>query len=263
MITDLHANLEATEAVLGDIEKYEISDIISLGDNVGYGPNPVEVLLRLYEKDVVTLEGNHDLAVVNPKSFAEATDLALEALEWTRLQLMESLKRDPDFEELLESYLGTPNMIVLPNDERIILVHGAPGDPPQYFNYLLKPEDLLAASKYMRQQGHSLCFFGHTHCQVLWEVDSTGISLIDFIIDEPITYTEEELSQVQIYINPGSVGQPRDQNPDAAYVIYEANEDHHTFTFKRVSYEVEKTRQKIHAVPALDNRLGDRLVAGM
>jgi predicted phosphodiesterase len=262
LISDVHANLEAIEAVLSDIEKSETSDIISLGDNVGYGPNPAEVLKRLHEKNIFSLEGNHDLAVVNPKSFADATDLALDALEWTRLQLVEAVKKDEKFEAILENYLGMPEYCILPDDPHVILVHGCPGEQKSRFEYLLSPEDLIKPSYYMKKKNLKVCFFGHTHRQVLWEVDPDGVSLIESDINEPIVYSERELANRQILINPGSVGQPRDENPDAAYVIYERTQDARIFTFKRVAYDVEKTVQKIYAIRALDNRLGDRLVLG-
>ena len=263
MISDIHANLEALQAVLADIDIHEISDIISLGDNVGYGPNPVEVLQHLYERQVLSLEGNHDLAVVNPKSFADATDLAIDAIEWTRRQLCEVVKTDEDFQNILACYFATPASYVLPESSKVLLVHGSPGDNKSRFDYLLSPEDFLRPAVYMKKKGFNICFFGHTHKQIFWEIDNKGVSLIDFTWNEPIEFHEKSILNSHLFINPGSVGQPRDNNPDAAYMIYEFSEQKHIFTFKRVSYNIMATVKKIYSVDLLDNALGDRLKVGI
>lgn len=262
LLADIHANLEALDAVLEDIKKNEITDILSLGDNVGYGPDPVEVLQKLHALEIFSLEGNHDFAVVNPKSFADATDLAMEALEWTRFQLWEAVKKDENFQDVLQNYLGSQSCCTLQDDARIILVHGRPGPEKTRFDYLLQPEDMLKPASFMQKKGLKICFFGHTHRQVLWEVDPSGVSLVEFETDQPVVFTEEEMQSSQLMINPGSVGQPRDRNPDSGYMIYETREDQHIFTFKRVVYDIEKTREKIYSVEHLDKRLGDRLLIG-
>lgn len=262
IITDIHANLEALNAVLADIDRQNIDDIISLGDNVGYGPNPVEVLERLHEKNIPSIEGNHDLAVVDPKTFASFTDLAYDALEWTRLQLQQALQKNRNFENILARYLGTPVSYILPEDSQIILVHGSPGPKDYRFDYLVAPQHILAPAKYMRDQDLKICFYGHTHCQVLWEFDRQGVSLIEFEIDDPVVFTEKELNHACLLVNPGSVGQPRDRNPDAAYLIYERKKDTHTLTFKRIPYDIQKTVKKIYAIKTLDKLLGDRLLKG-
>ena len=261
-VADIHANLEALESVLEDIEKNEISDIISLGDNIGYGPNPVEVLQKLHSMDIFSLEGNHDFAVVDPKSFADATDLAIEALEWTRFQLWEAVKKDENFQDVLQNYLGTQACCTLQEDPRVILVHGRPGPEKNRFDYLLQPEDMLKPAHFMQKKGLKVCLFGHTHRQVLWEVDTSGVSLIEIEPNEPVVFTEEEIEFSELILNPGSVGQPRDRNPDSAYMVYEQKDNQHIFTFKRVAYNIEKTREKIYAIEHLDKRLGDRLIIG-
>ncbi len=262
LISDVHANLEALEAVLDSIDQQHIKDIISLGDNIGYGPDPVGVLEKLHSREVLTLEGNHDLAVVNPRSFSDATDLAIDALEWTRTQLAEATKNSQEFHEILQHYLGTQSFFTLQEDPKVIFVHGAPGPAKNAFDYLLHPEDILYAARYMKKKGLKICFFGHTHQQAFWEVDRSGVSLIEFSIGQPVVFTDQEVSQAQLLVNPGSVGQPRDGNPQAAYAIYERVDDSHIFTFYRVDYNFEKTIRKIYAIPKLDNALGDRLLFG-
>ncbi len=260
VISDIHANLEALESVLADIEQHNITDIISLGDNIGYGPDPVAVLQLLHSKGILTLEGNHDLAVVDPNTFAEATDLAIEALQWTRYQLWENSKKDEKFQEILKNYLGCDSSYILQSDPRILFVHGCPG--PNVFDYILEPQDAFRASQYMRKKRHRVCFYGHTHQQVFWEVDSSGVSVIDYDYDIPLIFTDEEIENYQLILNPGSVGQPRDGNPKSGYVIYENQDGSHIFTFKRISYDVEKTLRKIYNISQLDNSLGDRLLFG-
>ena len=262
LLTDIHANLEALESVLEDVKKHGIEDIFSLGDNVGYGPDPVAVLKCLYQHDVYSLEGNHDFAVVNPKSFSDATHLAIEALEWTRLQLCQESSENPEFQHILSNYLGTESSCSFQDDPRITLVHGTPGPDEMRFEYILEPEDLIQPSRYMKKKGLRICFFGHTHHQILWEVDLEGVSVIDFEPNETIVYTDEEIDCSWLVVNPGSVGQPRDQNPHAAYLIYEQSNGKHSFTFQRIPYNIEKTINKIYTIAELDNRLGDRLTIG-
>ena len=262
LITDIHANLEALEAVLDDIQKHDVSDIVSLGDNVGYGPNPFEVLQILDKLQIFSLEGNHDLAVINPASFNEANPTAINALKWTRTQLKKSVKKDKQGRKIYSSYFGTPSFCVLPDEPRVVLVHGSPGSEYSRFDYLLKPEDLLMPAMYMQEQGWKICFFGHTHYQVLWEIDEAGVSYIDYQIDDPIEFTESEIEDITLLINPGSVGQPRDEDPNAAYLIYEKKPNSHVFTFKRIPYKIKKTVKKIYEISSLDDRLGDRLLIG-
>ncbi|BBM84923.1 metallophosphoesterase family protein [Candidatus Uabimicrobium amorphum] len=262
IISDIHANLEACEAVLADIDRHGIDDIISLGDNVGYGPNPVEVLLRLHERDIMTLEGNHDLAVINPKSFANASGYAASALEWTRERLSNHVSEDMGFQEILGIYFGAPAYSVLHDNHNVLLVHGSPGKHKVRFNYLLAPEDFLAPKKYMKKMRCNICFFGHTHRQIMWEVDNEGVSLIEYEVDEALEYSDAELKNLYLFLNPGSVGQPRDNNPDAAYLIYEKIDDRNIITFKRVAYDVNTTIEKIYQEDLLSNMLGDRLIRG-
>ncbi|WP_372367394.1 metallophosphoesterase [Candidatus Uabimicrobium sp. HlEnr_7] len=262
IISDIHANLEACDAVLADIDRQGISDIISLGDNVGYGPNPVEVLKRLHEREIMTLEGNHDLAVVNPKSFAGASGYAASAIEWTRERLCDQVKKNIEFQEILGLYFGAPAYSVLHDNQEVLLVHGSPGKNKVRFNYLLAPEDLLAPKKYMKKMRCNVCFFGHTHRQIIWEVDNEGVSLVEYEIDEALEYSDKELKDLYLFVNPGSVGQPRDSDPDAAYLVYEKKLDKNIITFKRVEYDINTTIEKIYQEDLLSNMLGDRLIRG-
>jgi predicted phosphodiesterase len=159
-------------------------------------------------------------------------------------------------------YLETPDSFLLEEDSRVILVHGSPGKYKSRFNYILSPEDLLKPAKFMSKRNMKICFFGHTHKQVLWEVDNEGISLLEFNINEPVIFTEDELKNSKLIINPGSVGQPRDHIPESAYLVYEQKNNAHIFTFKRVDYDIEKTVNKIYDIKELDDRLGDRLFIG-
>ncbi len=261
-ITDIHANLEALDSVLSDIDKNEVSNIISLGDNVGYGPDPVKVLERLYERDIDSLLGNHDEAVIEPSLFDDASDYAVNAMEWTRYRLNQEADDFPDFQDILAAYFQAPFSSLLGDKSKVILAHGCPGPDKTRFDYLLEPQDLVNPFLYMKKKKLKICFFGHTHRQIFWEVDGAGVSLIEFDYDESIEFTDTEIKDSTLFINPGSVGQPRDKNPDASYVIYEQISDRHIFTFKRVEYDIETTIQKIYEIESLDDRLGDRLRTG-
>lgn len=158
LIADIHSNLEALTAVLADIDKHGIKDIISLGDNIGYGPDPIETILTLYKHNIFSLQGNHDFAVFTPKIFDEASEIALKALEWTRECLCQSLEQEPKFEKILSMYLETPDSFLLEDDSRVILVHGSPGKYKQRFDYILSPEDLLQPAKFMNKRNLKICF---------------------------------------------------------------------------------------------------------
>ena len=264
LIGDIHSNYEALEAVLKDIDQYNVEDIISLGDNIGYGPNPILVLRKLYERQIFSIEGNHDNAILDQKAFMDsgAHGPALKAIEWTRDQLSLEINKDPSFEDIASCYFGTPPFTQLPDDPISILTHGRPGNNKVRFDYLIEPEDFLLPTRYMVKKNLRIAFFAHTHQQGFWEVDENGVSVLDLDYESPMTFTKKELENCILFINPGAVGQPRDNNHNSAYMIYEYLEDRYNFIFRRVAYDYETTMKKIYNIPELDDRLGDRLYFG-
>ena len=248
IISDIHSNLEALEAVLGDIDKRGIKRIICLGDIVGYGPDPKECLDLVVDRCEVTVCGNHDQAVFyEPYSFNIGAE---RAAFWAR-QVFENdpdkTRRDSRWE-----YLGN-----LPPEYRgdgFYCVHGSPRRP---INEYLFPDDVFTNPgkilENFRKMDKLVCFVGHTHV--------AGVFLDDPYFDPPDELAEAmkyQLADEKVIINVGSVGQPRDRDWRASYCVF----DHQTVEFVRVEYDVEKTAEKIRSIAELDDFLGERLLEG-
>ncbi len=252
VISDIHSNLEALTAVLGDITDREIDKIICLGDVVGYGPQPAECLDMVLEHCEITLMGNHDFAVMyEPSNF----NLGAEgACYWTRKEL----ENEPDKsarDRRWEFLGGLPVKAVLTDDVspvgRAVLAHGSPRRP---INEYIFPDDVYNAPNKINslfERFENICLVGHVH------VPGVFLPTPDF-------YSPDELSDVykmdnhKVLVNVGSVGQPRDRDTRASYVILEEG----LVRFVRVEYDVEATISKVHAVRELDNYLGNRLREG-
>lgn len=245
LISDIHGNLDALEAVLDDIRQQGVEEIYCLGDIIGYGPNPRECIDRVIAKCKVTILGNHDQgALFDPEGFNSGAE---KAIFWTRKQL-ESPQGRPEDNARRWDFLGE-----LPRSRRengFLFVHGSPRNP---LNEYVFPEDIYNQKKmeklFSLVEHH--CFQGHTH------VPGVFTQNMNFFSPEEIGY-QYSLSDEKAMINVGSVGQPRDGDPRACYVIIDGD----LIRFRRVDYPVEKTRQKIYDTPELDNFLGDRLLDG-
>ena len=245
LISDLHANLEALQAVLADIRAQGITEIYCLGDIVGYGPNPCECLDKVIDTCRVTIMGNHDQATLfDPDGF---NPVALQAVYWTREQLENSagtiskVNRRWDFlGELPRTYSA----------DSCLFVHGSPREPTNEYVF---PEDVYNQRKMdaVFSRIERYCFAGHTHIPGIFTSER------EFLTPEDVSYTYR-LGQEPVMVNVGSVGQPRDNDCRACYVVIENG----VLAFRRVEYDVEATIRKIYAVPDLDNMLGDRLRTG-
>ncbi len=244
LISDIHSNLEAFEAVLADIKQQGITEVYCLGDIIGYGPNPCECI-DLAMRCEVCLLGNHDQgALFDPEGFNTGAE---RAIFWTRDQL-ESSAGNPAESAKRWDFLGE-----LPRNRRengILYVHGSARNP---LNEYVFPEDIYNQRK--MEKIFSLiehhCFQGHTH------VPGVFTQGLNFLSPEEVNYTYRH-SDEKTMINVGSVGQPRDGDPRSCYAILEDG----TVTFRRVAYDLDKTIQKIYDTPELDNFLGDRLREG-
>ncbi len=243
IISDVHGNLEALEAVLADIRSLSIDRIYCLGDIVGYGPNPCECLDRVMQMDVCIL-GNHDQAALfDPEGFSSGAE---RAIFWTRSQLeaagptQENLARWKFLCELPRQH----------HEERLLFVHGSARNPLMEYVF---PEDVHNPGKLQRifDLIPHHCFQGHTH--VPGVLTESGKFFRPY--DLPQGY---ELGSEKTMTNVGSVGQPRDGIPLASYAILEDNR----IQFRRVEYPFEVTIAKVHAIQELDNFLGDRLREG-
>lgn len=244
LISDIHSNLEALQAVLEDIRGQDVEEIYCLGDIIGYGPNPRECIDLIMKCDVCIL-GNHDQgAMFDPEGFNSGAE---RAIFWTRAQL-ELNNGDPAQNAARWDFLGE-----LPRNRRengLLFVHGSARNP---LNEYVFPEDIYNQKKMQKifdlVERH--CFQGHTH------VPGVFTQSLNFLSPEEIGY-KYKLSDDKTMTNVGSVGQPRDGDPRACYVILEEG----TVTFRRVEYPLERTIEKIYNTPELDNFLGDRLREG-
>ena len=246
IISDIHANYEALTAVLGRIGDLQVDEIICLGDVIGYGPDPILCLDTVIDRCRLTILGNHDQAAIfDPEGF---NPVASKAIYWTREQL--ELDTDLPKADARWDFLGE-----LPrrHDEgEFLFVHGSPRDPTNEYVF---PETVYEREvlKLLMGRFEHFCFQGHTH-------------IPGFFLEEGKFITPEErnhffrLDEQKCMINVGSVGQPRDGNPKACFAVLDTEE--RTVDYHRVEYDAETTRQKIHAIPELDNMLGDRLLSG-
>ncbi|MFQ5927853.1 MAG: metallophosphoesterase family protein [Terriglobia bacterium] len=243
LISDIHGNLEALEAVLEDIKSQSITEIFCLGDIIGYGPNPRECI-DLTMQCQVTLLGNHDQgAMFDPEGFNTGAE---RAIFWTRAELEGD--RDVSRREQRLDFLGE-----LPRrhqDGEILFVHGSPRNP---LNEYIFPEDIYNQRKMERLFAlvPAHCFVGHTH------VPGIFTEQLAFMEPEEVGY-QYTLGDEKTIINVGSVGQPRDGDARCCYVVLNGNK----VVYRRVEYEFERTIRKIYEIPDLDNFLGDRLREG-
>ena len=239
VISDIHGNLEALEAVLGNVPE-GTTRIYCLGDIIGYGANPNECceLVRASQMPVIT--GNHDLAVTDLSTdLSWFNPVAEAAIEWTRKQLTQE---NADF-------LRTRSRMM--QAEGALFVHGSVRDPDEYImNGAIARENLaLLQSEYPNVR---ICFFGHTHVKAVSPSPngpSSGSRTLDLTSGGPYL------------VNPGSVGQPRDGDTFASYVLAEDTTDGPRITYRFVEYDVAKAQTKIRAA-GLPDILADRLAVG-
>ncbi len=247
LISDIHSNIEALQAVFDDIARRSIRRVICLGDVVGYGPNPCECLDLIIERCEACICGNHDQAVFyEPYSFNIGAERA--AL-WTR-QVLESEPNNA-LRNRRWDFLG--KLPVKHRGDGFVCVHGSPRKP---INEYLFPDDVYSNPNKLldnfRRLDEPTCFVGHTHVP--------GVLLDDPYFDPPDELAEPNQFELgeQAIVNVGSVGQPRDRDWRASYVVM--NEE--TVEFVRVEYDLEKTAAKIKKVPEIDDFLGERLKEG-
>ncbi len=243
IISDIHSNLEAFEAVLNDIESQGITEIYCLGDLVGYGPNPIECIDRMRKVAKICLLGNHDQATLfDPEGFNNSAE---RAIFWTREQLEDF--RSPEAQDRWNFLSELPR---IHREDDFIYVHGSPRNP---LNEYVFQDDIFNERKMERLFAiiPKYSFQGHTH------VPGVFTESREFFPPSDLggRYT---LGAKKVMVNVGSVGQPRDRDPRACYVVLEDM----TLTYRRVEYPLDQTVQKIFAVSDLDNYLGTRLREG-
>ncbi len=235
LLSDVHANLVALEAVLADIGGHDALWVT--GDTVGYGAEPSEVLALLRSRRALLLLGNHDRAVATGEGLEFFNDQAAEAAEmhakWMSSEEKELLRALPAVEER----------------ERFTLCHGSLRDP--MWEYVTSAP--AAAASLAKAKTPFACH-GHTHLPALFTDEPGGMRIV-----RPKAGTTYELGERSL-VNPGSVGQPRDGDPRAAYAVLDTTAA--TATFHRVEYDVAEEQRRIRAreLPAI---FADRLRVGV
>jgi predicted phosphodiesterase len=249
ILSDIHGNLEALRAVLDDIRTCGAESIYCLGDIVGYGPEPCACLDLAMDFEM-TLLGNHDQAALfDPEGFSPVAE---QAVFWTRHQL-ESQIGPREARERRWEFLSTRPRTHF--DAHGMFVHGSARNP---LNEYVFPDDIYNQRKMERlfPLVRRSCFQGHTHVPGIFTEQTPG-ERYDFRSPEELGHIYH-LDARKAMCNVGSVGQPRDGDWRACYVLLEGD----TIHFRRVEYDVETTVRKIHAEKELDPVLGDRLRKG-
>jgi predicted phosphodiesterase len=237
VLSDIHANLTALEAVIQDAGKVEA--VWCLGDVVGYGPDPNECITLVRRiPNLICLLGNHDAAAVNLISDYGFNPEARDSLEWTQNAL--SAKSRKFLEDLPESVVGNS----------VTLVHGSPRAP--ILEYLL---DNFAAAENFAYFDTDYCFVGHSHLPVMFHHTGDNVLAHLAVLSEPQTCPMTP----RLILNPGSVGQPRDRDPRAAYALYDPQNS--TWQARRVAYDVAAVQARMRTAGLPDRHIA-RLATG-
>ena len=235
ILSDLHANLEATEAVLSDATDKECTEFVCLGDLVGYNANPHECVEIVRALECPVVKGNHDEQAALTESSRDFNELAEQAISWTRANLTDDDKR----------WLSELRMTRQVRD--FTIVH-ATLDTPSEWGYVFNNLDAVASFTY---QHTTICFFGHTHV--------AGA----FVRDDGVKRVKAEQLMIEpgkkYFINTGSVGQPRDGDPRAAYCIYDTEKN--IVEQRRLKYDLPTAQRKIIQA-GLPRLLAERLELG-
>ena len=236
VISDLHSNLEALETALKEIKKRDVEKIVCLGDVVGYGANPSECLELVKKGAQKIIMGNHDRAVEDVELRSYFSPHAREAIEWTAPRLNPEEKK----------FIRTFREIVIDQKKDVTWTHGSVHEPEE-FHYLFREEDTVPSFK--RLETH-FGFFGHTHIPSLFSKKLGQGKYLPagvYQLDKKDSYL----------INPGSVGQPRDRNPQLSFAFFDSDEL--SLEIVRLDYDNQKAAAKIRKA-GLPAYLADRLL---
>jgi len=242
IFSDIHGNVEALNAVLAFAKKKKIAHFVCLGDLVGYGASPNEVIQKVRQlKPLSMIRGNHDKAVGGQESIDSFNPIAASAIRWTRKSVSKS---HGDFLRRLDK---GPKTVA----GRFSICHGSPFDEDYY---IFGEYDADEAFGYLNP---GLGFFGHTHFPFVYIKHGDKVQGIFVDCEDYEVRIEEGRSYL---INPGSVGQPRDRDPRASFIVYDA--DHKLVRFYRLDYDIEAAQKKIRKAD-LPHALADRLAVGL
>lgn len=237
VISDIHSNYVALKAIRPYLRAADI--IYCLGDVVGYGPQPNECCQFIEDLNVEIVSGNHDLAAVEKYDIERFNERAKAAMQWTAANLTNRSRR---FLKSLDRYIIT---------DKATFVHGSWPDPDAY---VFNTNDAAVA---MENQPTELCFAGHTHRPALY-MDSGNGGIEKLPVRTDMAY--KLIPGCKYFINPGSIGQPRDGNPAAALALYDDKTE--TLSFVRQAYDVQAVQAMMEAY-SLPQRLIDRLAHGL
>ena len=223
IVADIHGNWQALQAVLADIEAHNIREIYSLGDNIGYGPEPEEVVLALQQHRVVSVMGNHELALISRSYYQRMHSVARESLDCTARMLSPASR----------TWLANLPPYHLRHGAR--LVHGCP--PHSMTVYLFSPS-ITRLQRLFTTYPEQLCFVGHTHALSIFQ---EGFEQDVTPAQEPLGVGVQALEPQRRYIiMPGSAGQPRDTlNRKAKYLLWDR--DNQTIEVRALAYDVQTT----------------------
>jgi predicted phosphodiesterase len=238
ILADIHANLTAFETVLADIvSKGGVDGYWHLGDMVGYGPDPRECIETARKYGFINIIGNHDWAAIGKIDISEFNEDAARAVKWTKQQLRA---------EDIHYFESLPKNLVI---DDFTLVHGSPRKP--IWEYVLSTK---TAKENLNSFFTSYCLVGHSHLTQLFECNDSCS------YEKMFSGTVVNLGQKRLIINPGSVGQPRDNDPRTSYSIFDSA--FKTITFYRVEYDIPAVQARM-AKAGLPARLINRLENGV
>jgi predicted phosphodiesterase len=239
VLSDVHANLAALEAVASDLPA--VDQVWVLGDIVGYGPHPNEVIATLQAMGARSVLGNHDGAAIGTVDASYFNVDARTAIEWTATVIDANAR----------AYIAT--LPEVRRDGEVTAVHGSPRDP--IWEYITSTS--IAAANFDAYDTR-LCLFGHTHLPMVFRALDGSVEPTVGIPGEHVA-----LGGARALVNPGSVGQPRDGMPQAAYAILDVGDgtDDDTVEFRRVRYDVDRTQRSMRDL-GLPPRLAERLTYG-
>ena len=240
VLSDIHGNLEALEAVLEALDRRRVDKLVCVGDLIGYNASPDECVEALRRRDAVAIAGNHDLIGTSRLGFERCSNKAMHSLKRTRRSIA------PSTAEYLRA-LPANRML----EDRVLLVHGGVRDVQQY---LTQPKHFLENARYLREDfpGRSVCFFGHTHEQKVYEVD--GDSVREIPASGAVLLRQDR----EYFINAGSVDASRKRTAKVAeYLVYDS--EALTLDFGSVAYDERRTEARAAATGYRISRWRDRL----
>jgi diadenosine tetraphosphatase ApaH/serine/threonine PP2A family protein phosphatase len=235
VLSDIHANLAALDAVRADLP--EVDEIWVLGDIVGYGPQPNEVIVSLQQMGARSVLGNHDAAAIGTIDASWFNPDAARAIGWTADVIDDNAR----------AYMAS--LPEVRTDGELTAVHGSPRDPMWEY---ITGSDVAAAN--LPAFATDVCLHGHTHVPVVFRADDGQTGAVPSTPGEPVS-----IRAGRSLVNPGSVGQPRDGNPAASYLVLDT--DANLVEFRRVAYDIDAT-QKAMRHAGLPPRLAERLSYG-